>query len=58
MKLSPKFPVTYISSFNLALFLSTIFFEKPIHVIENETLLELVVSPPDNFKSYFFVLDL
>ena len=52
------FPVMYISSFNLALFLSTMFFENPIVVIEKETLLELVVSPPDSFKLYFFVLDL
>ena len=43
-----------MSSFNLDLFLSIILFEKPIVVIENETLFAFVVSPPDNFKLYFF----
>ena len=33
---------------------SIIFFEKPIVVTEKEILLELVVSPPDSFKLYFF----
>ena len=31
-----------------------IFFENPMLVIEKETILELVVSPPDSFKLYFF----
>ena len=46
--------MVYISSFIFALFLSTILLEKPIVVIEKETLFEFVVSPPDNFKLYFF----
>ena len=53
-KLSPILPVTYISSFNLALFLSIIFFENPTVVTEKETLFEFVVSPPDSFKLNFF----
>ena len=32
-KLSPKSPVTYISSFSFALFLKTILLENPIDVI-------------------------
>ena len=38
---------------NLSVFLGIIFFENPIVVIEKETLSDLVVSPPDSFKSYF-----
>ena len=52
-KESPIYPVTYISSLSLALFLKTIFFAKPIEVIVNDVLLENVVSPPESFRLNF-----
>ena len=53
-KLSPKLPVTYISSFIETLFLLTIFEEKPNETIVKDEYLDFVVSPPDSLISYFF----
>ena len=48
IKLSPRLPVTYISSLTFALFLWIIFLEKPITVIEKDNFGENTVSPPHN----------
>jgi len=53
MKLSPRLPVTYISSLILALFLNTILSENPTVVIEKLNFLEKVVSPPHKLIEYF-----
>ena len=53
MKLSPRLPVTYISSLILALFLNTILSENPTDVIEKLNFFEKVVSPPHRLIEYF-----
>ena len=46
MKLSPKLPVTYMSSPNLALFLKIILFENPNEITVKLNFVENTVSPP------------